>query len=108
MSNKTRWKRDWQLVAGSIGVLTLVACGGSGNSGNGAKIQFTASGEVLALNGYTYPQTDPRAAAFVDGWDVKLTKLLVTIDKITLWTNPDTAPYDQSSEGQKVTNPELP
>lgn len=101
MSNRTKWKRDWQLVAGGIGVLALVACG-SGNSGNGAKIQFTASGEVLALNGYTYPQTDPRAAAFVDGWEVKFTKLLVTIDKITLWTNPDTAPNDQSRVGQKV------
>ena len=101
MCNRTKWKRDWQFVAGCIGALALAGCGGS-SSGNGAKIQFTASGEVLALGGYAYPQTDPRAAAFVDGWQVQFSKLLVTIDKISLWTNPDTSPTDQSMVGQKV------
>jgi len=59
--------------------LLLLSCGGS--SSNGAKIQFSASGEVLALGGYGYPPASANAAAFVDGWEIHFTKLLTTIDK---------------------------
>jgi hypothetical protein len=101
MCNRTKWYGGWRAVIICIGASALFACG-SGSSGNGAKIQFTASGEVLALGGYAYPPADSRAAAFVDGWEVKFSKLIVTIDKISLWTNPDTSPTDQSMVGQKV------
>jgi len=84
-----------------IGSTAMVACGGS-SSGNGAKIQFAASGEVLALGGYAYPPASADDAAFADGWEIRFTKVLTTIDKITLWTNPDTSPTDQSQVGTKV------
>lgn len=85
----------------ALTLLVLVSCGSSSSS-NGAKIQFSASGEVLALGGYSYPPVAAGNVAFVDGWEVRFTKLLTTIDKITLWTNPDSSPTDQSQVGQKV------
>jgi hypothetical protein len=84
----------------ALSLAALVACGGS--SSNGAKIQFSASGEVLALGGYAYPPASSGDVAFVDGWEVHFTKFLTTIDKIKLWTNPDLSPTDQSQVGTLV------
>jgi hypothetical protein len=63
--------------------------------GSGA-ILFSASGEVLALGGYAFPPATPDDVAFVDGWEVKFSRLLVTVDKIELSNNPDKVPTDQS------------
>ncbi len=65
------------------------------NPGNGA-ILFTASGEVLALGGYGFPPATTNSVAFVDGWEVRFTRLLVTVDKIRVAGNPDKMPTDQS------------
>ena len=80
------------------------ACGSSSSSdaGGGGSIQFTASGEVLALGGYGFPPATADSAAFVDGWEVKFSKLLVTVDHITLSESPDTSPTDQSKTGKLV------
>ena len=59
-------------------------------------IWFAASGEVLALTGYAFPPASDEDAAFVDGWDVTFTRLLTTIDTITLSDNPDSVPGDES------------
>jgi len=55
-------------------------------------IVFAASGEVLALSGYAFPPANAGDPAFVDGWDVQFTRLLVTVDKIKLSSNPDYSP----------------
>jgi hypothetical protein len=87
----------------AIALVPLVACGSSSsNTSNGSKIQFSASGEVLALGGYAYPPPTADSAAFVDGWEIHFTKFLTTIDKIKLWKNPDTNPGDQSQVGTQV------
>ena len=78
------------------------ACGSSSTSSGGGSLQLTASGEVLALGGYAYPPATPDDPAFVDGWDIAFKKLLVTIDKISLSQNPDTAAADQSLVGKQV------
>ncbi len=65
-------------------------------------VLFAASGEVLALTGYPFPPVNAGDPAFVDGWDVHFTRLLVTIDDITLSSNPDTSPGDQSQTGAAV------
>ena len=83
----------------AIALLPLLSCGSS--SSNGGKIQFTASGEVLALGGYGFPPASG-AVAFVDGWEIRFTKFLTTIDKIKLYTNPDASPSDQSQVGSLV------
>src|SRR5437588_8704990 len=86
-------------VAIALALLPLLSCGSS--SSNGGKIQFTASGEVLALGGYGFPPASG-GASFVDGWEIRFTRFLTTIDKIKLFTNPDTLPTDQSQVGPLV------
>ncbi len=86
-----------------IAIATVViGCGnGSGNGGNGT-VQFTASGEVLALNGYAFPPAMAGDPDFVDGWEVHITKFLAVFDKVTLSEMPDTSPTDQSKTGKVV------
>jgi hypothetical protein len=59
-------------------------------------VLFAASGEVLALTGYAFPPAQPGDPAFVDGWDVHFTRLLVTLDNISLSEGPNVRPGDQS------------
>lgn len=57
---------------------------------------FTVSGEQLAQTGYAFPPTNPGDPAFVDGWEVHFTRLLVTIDNVTLSEGPNVRPGDES------------
>ena len=66
----------------------------------GGGILFAASGEALALTGYPFPPVSSGDPCFVDGWDVKFTRLLVTVDKIELSENPDMSPGDESQNGK--------
>jgi hypothetical protein len=68
------------------------------NPGAGG-ILFAASGEVLALTGYPFPPANMGDPVFVDGWDVRFTRLLATVDDIDLSSNPDVAPGDESQTG---------
>jgi len=83
-------------------LMFCVAAAGCGGNSNGGTIQFSASGEVLALGGYAFPPASANNAAFVDGWELKFTKLLVTVDHITLSENPDLSRTDESQTGKKV------
>ncbi len=83
-------------------VIALLGLGCGQQSDNGGKIQFTASGEVLALAGYGFPPTTDEAIAFADGWEVRFDRVLVTFANITLSENPDMAPTDQSKIGKVV------
>lgn len=65
-------------------------------------ILFTASGEVLGLGGYSFPAAQADDPAFVDGWEVRFTRYIVTFDHITLSESPDTSPTDQSKTGAVV------
>src|SRR5207245_2605952 len=80
------------------GLVAVSGCGGDMTGGSGS-IVVRASGEVLALGGYDFPFVD---VGFVDGWEVKFTELIVTVDKITLSDNPDMDPGDQSKTGAMV------
>lgn len=69
----------------------------------GAKgILFTVSGETLANTGYDFPPAGDDAVFFVDGWEVRYDRVLVTFDHITLAENPDKSPSDQSQVGTTV------
>jgi hypothetical protein len=57
-----------------------------GNNAIGGSIQFTASGGAQAVNGYDFPPTDGR---FVDGWEVRFDRVLVTVDKLTVSGDPE-------------------
>ena len=63
---------------------------------------FTASGEVNAVTGYPYPPFDPSQTWMVDGWNWKIEKYIVVIDHITLWSDPNKSPSDQSQHGSQV------
>lgn len=103
-------KRTSPRISGLITCAALLGasgCGGDGTPGGGAtpaggSIVFTASGEALALGGYAFPPKPGAEVAFVDGWEVRFTELLVTVDKITLSEDPDTSPGDQSKIGPVV------
>jgi hypothetical protein len=103
---------DWLVIA----ISALGACAGCGDSGAGGggghastgssapggTIVFDVSGESLALGGYGFPPASADDPAFVDGWKIEFTELLVTVDKITLSENPDTNASDESQTGQRV------
>jgi hypothetical protein len=92
-------------VSFSLCVMLLAGCGGATSPptpGGPGTIRLSASGEVLALGGYQFPPANPGDVAFVDGWEVVFDELIVTIDKVSLWKNPDMVPTDQSQVGPKV------
>jgi len=68
----------------------------------GGGVLFAASGEALALTGYPFPPASPGDVAFVDGWDVRFDRLLVTVDAITLSDDPDVQAGDPSKTGAVV------
>ncbi len=93
---------------GGVGGCTNPADGGlcpfvsPGASAPKGQILVTASGEALALGGYAFPAPAPDSPVFVDGWSVKFTHVLVTLDHVRLHENPDTAPTDQRQMGALV------
>jgi hypothetical protein len=66
------------------------------------QVLVTASGESLALSGYAFPPRTPDDVAFVDGWELHFSRVLVTFDHVTLSENPDRSPTDQSQSGPMV------
>src|SRR5258708_6286145 len=78
-------------------VVFALGCGG-----NGGSVQFTASGEVLALGGYAFPPASSGSPAFSDGWEIHFSKFLAVFDRVTLSENPDTSPTDQSKTGKVI------
>lgn len=63
---------------------------------------FTASGSVPARAGYAFPPIDSGDPAFVDGWQVTFSRVLVTFDRLTLSEMPDLVPGDQSRTGNVI------
>jgi hypothetical protein len=71
-------------------------------------ILFTASGEAAATEGVAFPPASAGAPVFVDGWSVRFTRLLVTLDDLTLSAGPNVSPGDESCtqpEVARVTGP---
>jgi hypothetical protein len=86
-------KWPWSLTV--LAALSAIGCGGGGGT-----VQLTASGEVLALGGYAFPPASAGDPDFVDGWEVRFTRFIAVIDKVTLSADPDTSPADQSLTGK--------
>lgn len=76
--------------------------GGGGAAPTGGSIVFSVSGEVLGLGGYSFPPATADDPVFVDGWEVKFTRVIVTVDKIQLSETPDLDPGDESKTGALV------
>ncbi len=65
-------------------------------------ILLTASGEDLALSGYAFPPASPDDFALSDGWEIHFDRVLSTFDHVTLSSDPDKSPTDQSQTGSVV------
>ena len=102
------------MMVGAIACAAACSSSGSPSSGDGTAmplsfvppadpggggVLFAASGEVLALSGYAYTHNTIDAPAFVDGWQVRFTRLLGTVDKLSLSSNPDVDPGNQALTG---------
>lgn len=89
--------KNLPLAVVAVGV-ALAACS-TDNAPADPDLTITLSGEAAALTGYSFPPRSDNDLAFVDGWEVRLDRVLVTVDAITLSDNPDTNPTDQSQTG---------
>jgi hypothetical protein len=96
--------------------MVAVACSSGGDDGGGflppvdpgpGGILISASGGIPAIAGYAFPPASG-SPAFVDGWQVAFSRLLVTFDKITLAADPDVAPGDQAQTGAVVAEADGP
>src|SRR5260221_10373472 len=65
-------------------------------------VAVSVSGQALALTGYKFPPAGRDDPVLVDGWELVFDRVLVTIDKVKVYANPDKAPGDQS-----LTDPEV-
>ncbi len=96
-------KAFWLVATASI----IAGCTGdeSGTDslgGNAGELIVTVSGEGLGANGYPFPPGSGQAIAFVDGWDVKFDRILVTVDNIRLSEMPDKNPGNQGETGGEL------
>jgi hypothetical protein len=96
---------------GPLALLTVTSACSSSGSGGGyiapvdpgpGGILVTASGQVPALTGYAFPPASGGDPAFVDGWQIDFSRILVTFDKVTLSEMPDLVTGDQSKTGNVV------
>lgn len=72
------------------------------SSGTNASLTVVVAGEDTAMTGFAFPAASPNDPSFVDGWQMRFERILVTVDAITLAENPDTNPTDQSQTGRIV------
>ncbi|MEI7892765.1 MAG: hypothetical protein WCI05_06720 [Myxococcales bacterium] len=90
-----------------VSLVVLAACApetgkvvGPGSLDGGAagpgEVLLTVSGEKLALGGYPFPPVAADDVAFVDGWELQFSRVLVTVDTVRLAENPDRSPTDQA------------
>jgi hypothetical protein len=63
---------------------------------------FTVTGEGAATGGNAFPPAAAGDPFFLDGWEIKYDRALVTFDKLTVSLNPDKSPTDQSQTGALV------
>lgn len=90
------------LAAASLAACVSTACSSSDDDASASSITFTVSGETTAVTGFAFPPTSRDDIAFVDGWEVRFDRVLVTVDDIVLTENPDVSPTDQSQTGPAV------
>ncbi len=96
----------WTIFRNSAGIslLAFLAGGcssetGSHSAGSG-QLEITISGEDIATDGIRFPTGSE--VTIVDGWELELSRVLVTVGEVTLSDNPDLDPSDQSRTGAVV------
>jgi hypothetical protein len=70
--------------------------------GSGA-FYVTISGESNALTGYPFPPDNFTNDTYMpDGWQFEILEYIVSVDKVTLWQNPDESATNQEEHGNAV------
>lgn len=96
-------KSALSLAAGTLAsIVSIAACSTQDHEDGSPDLTVTISGEGAALTGFAFPPASSNDLAFVDGWDVKFERILVTVDDIALNDNPDVSSSDQSLVGATV------
>ena len=93
----------------AVVVLASSACETVDDSGAGragGRVQIAISGEDIASEGIAFPEGSE--VTIVDGWQLELSHVLVTVGNVTLSDNPDLAPSDQSRTGAVAARAEGP
>jgi hypothetical protein len=111
------------LTAAALTSIALMGCGGSGKNPNelaapvgitpnvapqsqsalgAGTILFDASGETLSLSGFDWPPQSSMDTCMVDGWKFTLYRYLTVPTNVTLWSDPNMVPSDQSQHGPVV------
>jgi hypothetical protein len=66
-------------------------------------IYVSASGETLSLVGFQYPPAEPPDDTWmIDGWNFKLDAYITVFTAVTIWSDPDESPSDQSKHGAQI------
>jgi hypothetical protein len=60
------------------------------------------SGEVLSLYGFDFPPTGINDTSMVDGWQFTLKRYIAVVADVTLWSDPNEVPTNQSQHGPVV------
>lgn len=83
-------------------LLAVVGCNSveSEGSPSSGRVRIAISGEDIATEGIAFP--DGSEVTIVDGWQLELSHVLVTVGNVTLSDNPDLVPSDQSRTGPLV------
>jgi hypothetical protein len=80
--------------------VALAAAGCSNDVERSGRVDVQISGEDAATDGFLFPSGSE--VTFVDGWELRFSHLLVTVDDLTLAENPDAAPANQAQTGAPV------
>ena len=98
--------RRWSLACVTV-ALAFAACAEE-ESASRPNLTVTIAGEGAAVTGFDFPSNDSTAPAFVDGWEVRFERILVTVADVALTDNPDVSPTDQSLTGARVASAKGP
>lgn len=76
------------------------------SAAEGGSVRVTISGEDIATEGISFPTGSE--VTIVDGWSIDFSHVLVTVGNVTLSSDPDLSPTDQSRSGPVVARAEGP
>lgn len=96
----------WALLALSGALAGCETVGDEAGAADTGRVRIAISGEDIATDGIAFPEGSE--VTIVDGWQLELEHVLVTVGNVTLSDNPDLAPSDQSRTGSVVARADGP
>jgi hypothetical protein len=95
-----KMSKIWTLLALTAALGGCDSVGDEGDAAGAGRVRIAISGEDIATDGIAFPEGSE--VTIVDGWQLELAHVLVTVGNVTLSDNPDLAPSDQSRTGSVV------